>query len=816
MGESFGQALRRFRLRAGLNISELAEAVGANRKSIMLWEHDRRVPRDRARMLDLAQILRLSVAETDLLMAAQRPARLPPIVAVSGPSDDQAPSPASLLHTQCHQLRLPVADFIGRGAESAQLIDTLRTTLTQGHGAVISGMHGMGGIGKTELAYVVAHQMLDTFPDAQIVLTLEGSSAAPLSPEQVLQTVIRAFMPDAQLADDLTALETRYRTLLHGRRAFILADDAYNAAQVRVLIPPQGSALLITSRQRFTLPGMASIHLEQLGPDESVEILRRICPRLNQADARRLAEMCGHLPLALRVSGSILHNNPALPIATYLSQLADERRRLRSLRDPDDAQLDVAASLALSYARLGTTAQRVFRQLGTIAADFSTALAQAVVDAQVDGDVETILHQLLRRNLIMYDAARMRWRLHDLVRDLARGYLDRAMEAGAAARRYAQAAVQIAQAIETQYLAGGDDLLAALAWFDTERPHVNAAWHWALRHAGEPEADRLLLAAMAAVCNIGPLRYDRRHEEIPQLEQALAAARRLSDQQSERLACHGLGGAYWSLGEPRRSILYFEQALTIAQALGDRRREGRVLTSLGNVCKMLGEPERSIPYYEQALAIAHALDDRRGEGLALHNLGLAYHQIGQGARAIACSEQALRIAQELGEWYGESTIRCGLGLMYVAQGNPRRGARAARHALTLAREIRDRRFEGYAQYVLGRAYAALHNPETASGAFTETLAIFREIGDRNGEAMCNWEFGLALAGWGQHERALPLLRAAVAYEQEIGHAQWFEHAALLAELEAREPQTGGPPHSDEQHAVGGNDTIPKYPDTRRR
>ena len=71
----------------------------------------------------------------------------------------------------------------------------------------------MGGIGKSELAYVVADRVKDTFTDAQIVVELRGASN-PLTPEQALQTIIRAFGCNAKLPDDLTQLQGSYRSVL--------------------------------------------------------------------------------------------------------------------------------------------------------------------------------------------------------------------------------------------------------------------------------------------------------------------------------------------------------------------------------------------------------------------------------------------------------------------------------------------------------------------------------------------------------------------------------------------------------------------------
>jgi hypothetical protein len=136
-------------------------------------------------------------------------------------------TPPPLTRHPLHQLRTPVSDFVGRGEEQTQCEQALRS----GNGAAaICGLRGMGGIGKTELALVVAHNLVHHFPNAQIVVELFGASA-PLSPEAALQSVIRAFEPRAKLSDDLPTLKQWYAACLHHKRVLVLADDARNAAQ---------------------------------------------------------------------------------------------------------------------------------------------------------------------------------------------------------------------------------------------------------------------------------------------------------------------------------------------------------------------------------------------------------------------------------------------------------------------------------------------------------------------------------------------------------------------------------------------------------
>jgi hypothetical protein len=61
---------------------------------------------------------------------------------------------------------------------------------------------------------------------------------------------------------------------------------------------------------------------------------------------------------------------------------------------------------------------------------------------------------------------------------------------------------------------------------------------------------------------------------------------------------------------------------------------------------------------------------------------------------------------------------------------------------------------------------------------------------------------VVLAQQGQRAQALPLLRAALAYEEAIGHAKATEHAAVIARLEAGEPLPPELLNPANQRAVG--------------
>lgn len=310
-------------------------------------------------------------------------------------------------------LREPAADFVGRTGEIEQVTHAVLQASKHGAVAAITGVRGMGGVGKSELAYAVAQRLAPHFPDGQLLIELQGASS-PIKVEQALQRLLISLGYQKKPQQfDLSTLQGLYRSALHGKRILILADDASDAQQVRPLLPPVGCALLITSRQRFTLPGMTTLDIRTLPPADAERLVLDICPRIGK-HAAELARLCGYLPLALRVSASLLATNDDLALPAYLTRLADERTRLAQLRDPDSPDLDVEASLRLSYDALDTAAQQALSMMSAFPSNFSAQL----VATMFPNEPEAILQRLRRRSLIDWDATTSLYSLHDLVRIL--------------------------------------------------------------------------------------------------------------------------------------------------------------------------------------------------------------------------------------------------------------------------------------------------------------------------------------------------------------------------------------------------------------
>ena len=129
------------------------------------------------------------------------------------------------------QIPPPAADFTGREQELADLCAAMATG-----GATISGLRGIGGVGKTALACVLADKLRAHCPDGQLLVPLAGASDHPLVPAHAMGVVIHSYQPELRLPDDLRELPNLYRSTLDGKRGLLLLDDARDAAQVRELL----------------------------------------------------------------------------------------------------------------------------------------------------------------------------------------------------------------------------------------------------------------------------------------------------------------------------------------------------------------------------------------------------------------------------------------------------------------------------------------------------------------------------------------------------------------------------------------------------
>ncbi|MGQ4382958.1 tetratricopeptide repeat protein [Streptomyces sp. SAS_270] len=644
---------------------------------------------------------------------------------------EHGPAPTAL-----DALPMRVGGFTGRDDELRMLLDVLEPSASGGPEAVlVTAVSGLGGIGKTALAVEAAHRACARgwFPGGVLFVDLHGYdyNEDSVSAEQALEALLRALGTASQhiptRVDDRAAL---YRSTLAQRAGergpmLILADNVGLSEQVRFLLPGGGAnhRLLVTSRERLPQYGARLLPLDELTPRSSYDLLDRALRLANPYDdrirqettaAEELADLCGHLPLALQLAAARLALDRTKPVAELTAELAEFRDRLDHL---DDGERSVRAALDLSYRRLPPEQTRL---LGLLALAPGPELTPQVINALTGAETPPVrsLDALARAHLIEQGTRRGRWRLHDLVKAFGIGVVKRdtllAEEGEAARARVLRFYCRWAGAADARlrWLAGMpepelfDDRAAALAWLDEERAGLVAAVQWAqeerygaaavtlaellavyldwrryfddlivVSSAAQQAAERALeyRSEAAAWSNLGNALAGagRVPDAIDALTSARERYRRAGDRHGEAIALSSLGAALRDAGRAPEAIDALNRALELYHlTTGDRHREAIAWTTLGLALAHEGRVEAAINAHTRSQELFRAAGDRHREGIACNNLGSALMQVGRGEGAIESYRRALEIYQEFEDWYRTGRTLENLARAHTAAGSP--------------------------------------------------------------------------------------------------------------------------------------------------
>jgi tetratricopeptide (TPR) repeat protein len=497
-------------------------------------------------------------------------------------------------------------------------------------------------------------------------------------------------------------------------------DNAADADQILPLIPPTTCILLVTSRKQLTLPGAVTRKLDTLATEDAKALLLTIAPRIGDY-ASEISEVCGNLPLALRLAASALVERNDLQVSEYLAQLKSEKERLKP----------VDASISLSFQSLTPDVQKLLRLLAVFSDTFDAAAA-AEIWKLGQAEAQDVLGKLLAYSLVEWNSSSSRYHLNNLIRLFAheRLSIDRRE---AAHLRHAGHYESVLRTADELYRKGSEGLTQGLQLFDVEWNNIQVGHSWAQSHSNDNDkAAELCINYPNAGAYVLNLRQQPR-ERMHWLEAALTAARRLTKRDAEGILLSNLGLTYAELGEFPRAIESYERSLSIAREFGSRVGEGAALGNLGLAHAALGNYDAAINYFEQQLVISREISDRVSEGAALGNLGLVYSQMGETRRAVQFYGQRLVIARELGDRRSEGNALSNLGSIYYVLGELHRAVELHEQALVIAREIGDRRGEGKALYNASLALDQLGRRSDALAQAKEALNLFQQVDDPNAE-----------------------------------------------------------------------------------
>lgn len=568
--------------------------------------------------------------------------------------------------------QLPAAPrcFTGRAAELARLSALAERDPTQANGVVIAALIGMAGIGKTALAVHLAHQVADRFPDGQLFVNLHGSgpSGTPVAPVDAVVGFLTALgVSPARIPLDIDGQAALYRSLLADRRMLILLDNAYDAEQVRPLLPGSPECLvLVTSRNRLTGLGAEGAHLMTLGVLTEEESRDLLALHLGPGPAAvepgvisELTALCGRLPLALCNAAARAITSPGLPLAAIATSARDARRRLDALETGEPAT-SVRMVFSRSRAKLRDCASRMFRLLGIHPGPDITVSAAASLAGLSREQAHLVLAELCDEHLLT-EHLPGRYTCHDLLRFYAaeeasihEGQADRRGAVRRVLDHYLRAATLASDLLHTDQ--AGIPQIPPLPGVTPEMidgPGQAADWFENEQHV------LLAMIELAAEGGYAPYVW-----ELPWIA-----------------GWYFQGDACW-----RKIATAQESALEIAASLGDLAGLAIARQHLGWLRILLGDTVSATNHWDKAVVLVRQLADR---GLcAVPDRNGAYvlqareHILGRMAR----TKHALRLYHAVGDWRREVRALYAICWYLIQLGDYQQAVHISSHALEAYRE----------------------------------------------------------------------------------------------------------------------------------
>ncbi|MFE2583864.1 helix-turn-helix domain-containing protein [Streptomyces sp. NPDC059378] len=723
--EDFGQRLRFLRARAGLSQEALSHAARVSVRALADMERGRTRGPQRRTVEALAQALGLDGDEASGLEAAAAPGRPRPRTA-EGPAVPVA-------------LALPrdIQDFTARDAALARLLDLAQDTGPDR--PVVSVVVGQPGLGKTAFAVHAAHRLAPYFPDGQLALDLHGMAAEPTTPRDALARLLGAMgIADAAIPAGTDDRASLWRSLAADRRLLLLLDNATDESQVGPLLPGTGASLtIVTSRQ--ALAGLTSVHrcdLALLRREEAVELLTRIVGparvRAEPQAARDLADLCGHLPLAVRIAGQRLLSRPHERLGKLVARLAAEGRRLDALQA---GSLRIRAAFALSYRQLSTESRTFLRRAALAAgADFSPETGALLAGLSYDEAV-ACAEELTDAGLLQSDPSAERYRFHDLLRLYAAEQVE--AEDGPAVRdtaldrtthwmlRRATAAALHFDVDHDRKAPSGDPdpdeapatRQDARAWLEAER----AQWLAALRRAHDTGRHRQVVDTAEAMHWFSDL---NQHWEqwVEVFRRSSDSARALGSRREEAVHLNYLAWAHnLCVHDPRAALVSADAALAAARDSADALQEGWALGYGAGALQRQGRTEEAHTRLREAarcLASQDSPQARLAELTILNTLGTLLREIGRPAEALDIHRRSERICRagvpgrtdELIALY-HAVARQQIGNDLAALGRWQEAEPPLRQALASFETAQMPAWAEQARLDLGRVLGALGHPE---------------------------------------------------------------------------------------------------------
>ncbi|MEO3757393.1 BTAD domain-containing putative transcriptional regulator [Mycobacterium sp. B14F4] len=697
--------------------------------------------------------------------AAEPVAADPATVPESAPAQGRRTPPA---------LPRRVASLVGRERELDEVARALAA-------APLVTLTGVGGVGKTTLAFEAAHRLQGAFPDGVWIVEL-----APVDDAAAVGHAVAATLwlrPRAGIGIDEAVIDH-----LRGRRLLLVMDNCEHlldgAARLvdRITRHCPQAAVLATSREPLGIEGERLLPVDPLPTHEAARLFadraKSIRPDfdLDREPVGAVAEICRRLdgvPLAIELAAARMRVMGSLDVARRLDRL----RLLRGgSRGAHPRQQSVAATIDWSYRLLDEAEQTLFARLSIFAGSFDLDAVHAVCteDGATEDDTLDLLTGLVDKSMVTVRGGLggvTRYGVLETLRTYGRELLYHSGIEDKIASRHARYYIELIQRAE-RGMRGVDEPAWVRRMVPNARSTFTAPDYDNVRTAfervlaeGDIDLALCLVTSLLEVMNrIGyhsSVWVDRvvglADPDHPLFPAAVGVAAR----------------AAWVLDDmPRaRSLAALARERPPPPGASYLGYPGDVLA---DAALYEGGAASTLAHYENEAVGARGGNDAHRLTWILYNITISHAALHQREAGLPVAQEALKVAETTANPTARSMARCALGRA-LAEADPDRALTVLHEAVELAGSVENNWLVGVAWTESAAIRAAHGDPTAAARVLIDTLDHWCHGGP--GMLPQQWDTLRSAARFlvrlGADEEAVALHRAVVAagHEPPLSDAQ---------------------------------------------
>jgi 3',5'-cyclic AMP phosphodiesterase CpdA len=563
--------------------------------------------------------------------------------AVEQPRDAGAAAATTHYDPQRRYVSIPFAQkgdqVIGREAD----LLALRAQLESGFPTAIgqtAAFHGLGGLGKTQLAVEYAYKYEPSYGGGVFWITADQDIDA-----QLTKLAVDAWWiaPESESGDKLDVAQHQLRTR---RNTLVVFDNVEDKAAIEAYLPDAGTKAHILVTSRLPVIGFAEVHIELL---DSLAATQMLVSEAGQRAAvgedlhviAEIIEDLGRLPLAIELAGAFVRNRE-ISWRDYLARLRTQPREVlpgRFLSSWTRHEADLYITLQVSAEVIAE--EPLLRPILDVLtwsgpATIGTPLLAALLGVSDLTALSPALGLGSKLKILQQSPGTKRYAVHRLVREVRRAeipfeMLDPTPEV-------------IVSRLGAWFLLHREKF-ADLSLYEAEIDHLKA-WQ---EHA---EKLTMLEAARLAWLEAYPPYHRGKPREVrAAIDKAFGLFNR-SKKQDAALHAHLLNDRGWTefeLGNATQSKADYQAAYQIRlRALGEANPDTAAsMTNIAQLLKDAANFDEALELAERSLAVRRSLDPPQPAAVATALIAISSIQNGRGkhTEALAAAQEALELFQ---------------------------------------------------------------------------------------------------------------------------------------------------------------------------